>query len=193
MRPTLLGFRSVKEKTPSSYEYTSTYDGRTVSFSSPKGNSKRSSFSLERRFIAYDIISRRTGYRVGPGSYSPELYKEKIKGGSPYKDLHNNLKTDNNGYYMVGNSLQFEPGWLLTHKKKFQKVGNVDRDCTYLNTRAVKSSATTNNSLNLENELAGKAEKILPYTPRNPRQRSKKIKRVNKSMKINHLLRKRFN
>lgn len=193
MRPTLLGFRSVKEKTPPSYEYNSTYDGRTVSFASPKGNNKRSSFSLERRFIAYDIISRRTGYRVGPGSYSPELYKEKIKGGSPYKDFHNKLKTDNNGYYMVGNSLQFEPGWLLTHKKKFQKEGSVDRDCTYLNTKPVKSYPTTSNSLNLDRDLVGKNEKILPFTPRNPRPKNKKIKRVNRSMKINHLLRKRFN
>lgn len=193
MRPTLLGFRSVKEKTPPSYNYSSTYDGRSLAFSSPKGNSKRSSFSLERRFIAYDILSRRTGYRVGPGSYSPEVQKEKIKGGSPYKELHNQTKTENNGYYMVGNCLQFEPGWLLSSKKKLQKEGSLDRDCTYLAKRALKSAATTNNSINFEGEKKISTEKFLPFTPRSQKPRRRKVKKVNKSLKIENLLHRRFN
>ena len=105
MRPTLLEFRSVKEKTPSSYDAKGTYDGRFIFFRSPKGDSRRCSFSQERRFIAYDILAKRTGYRVGPGAYSPEAYKNHIKSGSPYKELHCKKKTDNNGYYMVGNCL----------------------------------------------------------------------------------------
>jgi len=193
MRPTLLGFRSTKEKTPPSYDYSSTYDGRSLFFSSPKGDSKRSSFSQERRFIAYDILSRRTGYRVGPGSYSPELKKEKIKGGSPYKELHNQTKTENNGYYMVGNCLQFEPGWLLSSKKKLQKEGSLDRDCTYLAKRALRSAATTNNSINFEGEKKSPARETLPFTPRSQKPRARKAKKVSKSSKFENLLNRRFN
>lgn len=59
MRPTLLEFRSTKEKTPPYYVYKNSYDGRIIDFKSPKGDCKRSSFSLERRFIAYDILAKK--------------------------------------------------------------------------------------------------------------------------------------
>ena len=201
MRPTLLGFRSTKEKTPSSYNTRSTYDGRSLCFSSPKGDIRRSSFSHERRFLAYDILARRTGYRVGPGTYSPDTFKDKIKSGSPYKELHLQQKTENNGYYMVGNCLEFEPAMLLGSKKKLQKEKTIAKDSTYAYNRTSRSAATTNNSLIVE---SGRIPEISKSPQASPRARLRnsvyskkkgntpKNKKLNGSMKIGHLLKKRF-
>lgn len=150
MRPTLLQFRSTKEKTPLSYDAKSTYDGRSLSFNSPKGDPKRRTFSCERRFIAYDILAKRTGYRVGPGSYSPELYKPKIRSGSPYRDLHNQKDTANNGYYMVGNTIEFDPTMMLSSKKKLQFEKNLKIDSTYIFNKLSKSAATTSHSITVD-------------------------------------------
>jgi hypothetical protein len=193
MRPTLLGFRSVKEKTPPSYDLRLTYDGRISNFALDKPIEKRGSFSHERRFVAYDINSKRTGFRVGPGSYYPEKRVDKIRGGSPYRELHSKQRTENNGYYMVGNCLEFEPSWMLSSKKALQRERSLNKDCTHLNSRAMRS-ATTTNSLNFEKDVKPEeAEKIIPFTPRVERFKSKKVKRVNKSMKIDTLIRRRFN
>ena len=193
MRPTLLGFRSTKEKTPPSYDQRQTYDGRISNFAREKPIEKRGSFSLERRFILYDTYSNRTGYRVGPGSYYPEKLKEKIRGGSPYRELHQKQKTENNGYYMVGNCLEFEPSWLLSSKKNLQVEKSLNKDCTYLNPRANRSITTTN-SLNFSNENPVRdTEKFTPFTPRAERIKTRKVRKANKSMKISSLLRRRFN
>ena len=152
MRPTLLQFRSSKEKTPLSYDARSTYDGRLLCFNSPKGDPKRRTFSCERRFIAYDILAKRTGYRVGPGSYSPELYKPKIRSGSPYRDLHCQKNTANNGYFMVGNTMEFEPALMLSSKKRFQKEKNIKMDATYFSNQMAKSAVTTSQSLGFDRD-----------------------------------------
>jgi hypothetical protein len=196
MRPTLLEFRSTKEKTPPYYVYKNSYDGRIIDFKSPKGDCKRSSFSLERRFIAYDILAKKTGYRVGPGAYSPENYKSRIISGSPYRENHCKRQTDNNGYFMVGNCLEFEPGLLPSSKKKLQKDQELNMDSTYLVNR-VSRSATTNLSLSMNHSLKvsseSPAKKFYPYTPRAKKQKPKKTKKANKSTKISSLLNKRFN
>ena len=177
MRPTLLEFRSTKEKTPFYYDNKSTYDGRSLSFCSPKGDSKKSSFTHERRFIAYDILAKRTGYRVGPGAYSPETYRDKIKSGSPYKEPHGQQKTENNGYYMVGNCLEFEPALLLSSRKKLQQDITVKQDTTYLAKRGSRSAATTNHSLNFDSLKISEDNvnvKTVPFTPKTKRIKSRR-------------------
>ena len=149
MRPTLLQFRSTKEKTPLSYDFKSTYDGRSVAFRSPKGDSKRSSFNCEKRFVAYDVLAKRTGYRVGPGSYSQELYRPRIRSGSPYRQYHLEKNTSNNGYFFVGDSLQFEPSMTLNTTKKNPDDNQVMKDTGYL---TFKSAKTTNTSLSADKQ-----------------------------------------
>ena len=183
MRPTLLQFRSSKEKTPWPYELKSTYDGRSLNFKSPKGDSKRRTFSCEKRFVAYDILARRTGYRVGPGSYSPELYKPKIRSGSPYREPHGQKNIANNGYFMVGDSMEFDPLLMLNSKKKFQNDKSIKLDSTYYNNQFIKSNATTNHSVDIEHS---------PYMEKNLGRRLKFEKNKNKNHKMQDLITKRF-
>ena len=199
MRPTLLGFRSVKEKTPLSYDARNTYDGRFVNFNSPKGNFKTRTFSCERRFIAYDILAKRTGYRVGPGSYSPELYQPIIRSGSPYKELHNSKNTANNGYYMVGSVIEFDPNLMLNSNKKLQKHKNIRLDSTYLNSRVSKSIETTNHSITANQSIVKDEDSFTTRIRFNKIQSqtgstSKKYKGFStRKGKIQEMLKKRFN
>jgi hypothetical protein len=120
MRPTLLHFRSPKERTPDCYNPTLTFDGRRVSFS-PVRIEKRTTFSNERRFIQYDTEARRTGYFVGPGSYMNDrgisLSKKRIKGTPVYKPLTALDSTLQDGYIMVGDQVVFD-STLKTSSKK---------------------------------------------------------------------------
>jgi len=116
MRPTLLHFRSPKERTPDCYNPTLTFDGRRVSFS-PVRIEKRTTFSNERRFIQYDTEARRTGYFVGPGSYMNGLSKKRIKGTPVYKPLSALDSTLQDGYIMVGDQVVFD-STLKTSSKK---------------------------------------------------------------------------
>lgn len=192
MRPTLLEFRSVKEKTPFSYHPRSTYDGRSICFSSPKGDRRKSSFSKERRFIAYDILAQRTGYRVGPGTYNLKN-AEKIKSGCPYKDYHLKQKTENNGYFMVGNTLEFEPALMLSSKKKLLQEKELMMDSTYISYR-VRSADTTNQSLTIEKKKKNGKEIIRSsqLSPRTKKKQKKRTKRANQSFDLENLIKKRF-
>lgn len=105
MRPTLLNFRSPKEKTPSYFDPKMTYDGRFLAFNSPKGSGKTSNFSNEKRFSWYKH-SQGGGFRVGPGSYTPmcsRYGKDRVICGSPYRDLHVTIENSNN--VMVGDQI----------------------------------------------------------------------------------------
>ena len=197
MRPTLLQFRSTKEKTPLSYDAKSTYDGRLLSFNSPKGDPKRRTFSCERRFIAYDILAKRTGYRVGPGSYSPELYKPKIRSGSPYRDLHCQKNTANNGYYMVGNTMEFEPALMLGSKKRFQKDKLIKMDATYISNKMSKSAVTTSHSINVDasrtqNDYYSTGKNNKTYREKKKQVSGRKSMTFNRGSKIQDLIKSRF-
>lgn len=188
MRPTMLHFRSSKEKTPLSYDAVNTYDGRSFNLSSPKGSTKLPNFSCEKRFIAYDILAKRTGFRVGPGSYSPELYRPKVRSGSPYKELHCQRNTKNNGYYMVGNCIEFDPNLMLKTSKDMQREKNLRLDTTYLAEKHSRS-ATTNKSVNFSlkstrEDIAFKKTKERSLSP-------KYGKKVN-CIKVHEALKRRF-
>ncbi|CAG9315229.1 unnamed protein product [Blepharisma stoltei] len=117
MRPTNLGFRSPKERTPEFYDPIVTFDGRSLSSSPGK---LRPSFSKSRRFAQYDDEAKKTGFRVGPGSYSQQqksIAAERIKGTPLYCKFHGNKDTSNNGYYMVGNHLVYDASFVLKARK----------------------------------------------------------------------------
>ena len=64
MRPTNLRFRSPKEKTPGPYVFSTSNRGTEIF--SPSGNL---SFFKGQRFTQYESEMKRTGPKVGPGSY----------------------------------------------------------------------------------------------------------------------------
>lgn len=104
MRPTLLGFRSPKERTPDPVLPLVTYDGRKLNFF-PRLNSI--SFSKEKRFKNYDVQAKNANTRVGPGSYSPNGEK-KITGGYLYRNIIGKKFLDDKGYFYVDNNLVFD-------------------------------------------------------------------------------------
>ncbi|CAG9326783.1 unnamed protein product [Blepharisma stoltei] len=112
MRPTDLKFRSPKEKTPEYYDVGVTITGNTL-FASP--SRLRPNFSKASRFPQYEINAKRTGYRVGPGSY--ELKQDITKKGPIYKKNHAEKDLSNNGYYYLGDQIVFEPSFVLKSKR----------------------------------------------------------------------------
>jgi hypothetical protein len=116
MRPTYLEFRSPKEKTPDAYNPAVTIYGKRLGFSP---NRLSGTFSQSKRFQQYEIDAKRTGFRIGPGSYeNPKLEIVKPKKGGPvYKAFHGSKDVSNNGYFYTGHSLVFEPSLVLKSKK----------------------------------------------------------------------------
>ena len=120
MRPTLLQFRSPKERTPDCYNPTLTYEGRRVSFSPVRINDTRTTFSNAKRFTDYDIDAKKTGYFVGPGSYKNDvsiLGRTRIKGTHVYKPISAMNSTVNDNYIMVGDQVVFDSFQVSGSKK----------------------------------------------------------------------------
>ena len=116
MRPTDLGFRNPKEKTPDPYYPQVTSNGKALGFSK---RNLHESFSLGRRFRQYEIDAKRTGYRLGPGSYENPIQLGKSKHGCPvYKGFHGGKDVTNNGYFYSGNLLMFDPAFVLKSRKE---------------------------------------------------------------------------
>lgn len=69
MRPTLLHFRSPKERTPDAYYPEITIDGDRLLKVSKR---PRSSFGTSQRFRQYEENSKRLGFMLGPGSYKDD-------------------------------------------------------------------------------------------------------------------------
>lgn len=121
MRPTLLQFRSPKERTPDGYYPTVSPEGRPVQFSSPKGDKRKSTFPTAKRFSQYDIDSKRTGFMVGPGTYKPDnlnIGNARMVKVCLYKPLHNNKDTTHNGYYMVGDNIIYDGRFKSWYEKR---------------------------------------------------------------------------
>lgn len=120
MRPTLLNFRSPKEKTPFYFDPKVTYDGRILSFSSPKGSGKTSSFSSEKRFKWYQSLQG-SNHHVGPGSYSPlcsRYGKIHIRSGSPYRKPYALVDDITSGHLMVGDQIVYDTDLLINNKNR---------------------------------------------------------------------------
>ena len=113
MRPTNLSFRSPKERTPDAYFPQVTADGRLLSFS-PRRD-RGCTIGHEQRFKEYSIHSKKTGYRVGPGSYDPSTESP-----TPCPLVYRPLSKDNtsNGYTMIGNHLVYDGYLISTQRRK---------------------------------------------------------------------------
>jgi len=128
MRPTDLGFRSPKERTPDAYAPQVTNQGKSLGFSN---KSHHSSFSTGKRFQQYEIDAKRTGHRLGPGCYQSARFEisNAKKGGPVYKAFHGGKDMSNNGYYYIGNQLVFDPAFVL--KSRRSSLVNADSYVEY--------------------------------------------------------------
>ena len=131
MRPTDLGFRNPKEKTPDAYVPLVTCHGKSLNYSK---NSNRGSFSQSKRFNQYDIDAKRTGYRIGPGSYESFLLQvgKSKRGGPVYKAFHGQKDVSNNGYFYIGNQLVFDTAFVL--KSRRSSLGDKNCNVEYFKT-----------------------------------------------------------
>ena len=118
MRPTSLQFRSPKERTAEYNIPVVTKEGIILLPVVSKQN--HPTFSKSKRFSQYDDFAKITGYRVGPGSYGVEqtsIAKSRIKGTHIYRGFHGQKDVTNNGYFLVGNQMMFDPSFVLKSRK----------------------------------------------------------------------------
>lgn len=108
MRPTALGFRSPKERTPAGYYPQVTFDGRALSVA-PKR--KQPALPQSRRFTQYEAEARKTGCRVGPGVYE-SVQQDRVLGTPVYREFHGNKDFTNNGHFFAGEHLVFEAAFV---------------------------------------------------------------------------------
>jgi hypothetical protein len=120
MRATDLQFRSPKEKTPDFLVTQVTFDGRFLPMIQRNQNQ---TFSKATRFRQYEINAKRT--RPGPGSYDLQTQK-RICGTPAYYSLHGNRDTSDNGFFFFGQSLVYEPSFVMKNVKRIkdQKKSN---------------------------------------------------------------------
>lgn len=154
MRATDLGFRSPKEKTAEFYSPTVTFDGRILPILHQNAHP---TFSRSRRFSQYELDARKTGAKAGPGAYNliQEPGQEWHISGTPlYKTLHGSVDTGNNGYIFVGNSLLYEPSFVINRK---QSLKEHSVDGIYFKESTRKSSSMKNSEgLYKESEIGDK-------------------------------------
>ena len=171
MRATDLNFRSPKERTA---EYTHplvTFDGRSLPL---VHTTQHPTFSKARRFSQYEYQSRKTGQRAGPGSYDLTHHpgdQWKIKGTPVYKSLHQSIDTSNNGFYFYGNSIVYEPSFVLkskASKKSSSNISSLNKDLT-LRSSSVKNSDPTMGTENKDN--TGRSESKDVEKPEESKQR----------------------
>ena len=118
MRPTQLHFRSPKEKTAEFNHPAVTKEGTILL--ATVCEKRHPTFAKSKRFSQYGECARTTGYRVGPGSYSPgksTIGKTRIRGGHLYKSFHGNKDVTNNGYIFVGQQMVFDNSFVLASRK----------------------------------------------------------------------------
>lgn len=116
MRPTLLDFRSPKERTPDFYNPDVTYDGRKISYSPERAGT----IPHSARFTQYRDAEIRTAIIVGPGSYTNDpdsISKSPGRAVFKYSRPHCSKQTGNNGYFMVGDHLVFDAN-LMSNRGK---------------------------------------------------------------------------
>ena len=147
MRPTELQFRSPKEKT-AEYNMPVVTNGGTILLPKVCEKKKHPTFSKSKRFSQYECHAKITGYRVGPGSYSPDnknIAKSRIRGGHVYRGFHGEKDVSNNGYLLIGNSMIFDPSFVLPSKKSPTHEVNsvVNPNKTFTNTTFHRISTTS--------------------------------------------------
>ena len=123
MRPTLLQFRSPKERTPDGYYPTVSPEGRPAQFSSPKGDTRRSTFPTAKRFQQYDVDSKRTGFMVGPATYKPDnlnIGNARMVKVCLYRLIMGTIWLEIISYMMAGSNLGMKNETPSTRKRKLR-------------------------------------------------------------------------
>lgn len=118
MRPTHLQFRSPKEKTAEYNVPVVTNGGSLLLAEICQQN--HPTFSKSKRFSHYDDIAKKTGYRVGPGSYTPTntaIGRARVKGTHVYRKFHGNKDVTNNGFFFVGHQMTYDNTFVLPSRK----------------------------------------------------------------------------
>lgn len=170
MRATDLNFRSPKEKTAEFNHPLVTFDGRSLPI---VHSSRHSTFSKARRFSQYDYQARKTGERAGPGAYDLTHRpgnQWKIKGSPVYKSLHHSIDTSNNGFYFYGNSIVYEPSFVLKHKgsERHRSGSSTNKDLT-LRSGSLKQTNPTTGTENKDNTGRSESKEIEKSAESNPR------------------------
>ena len=127
MRPTELQFRSPKEKTAEYNMPVVTKEGTVLL--PTVCQKKHPTFAKSKRFSQYNDHAKVTGYRVGPGSYCPDITsigRSRIKGGHLYKSFHGEKDVTNNGYILIGNSMMFDSS--LVHLQNIEEAYQISQD-----------------------------------------------------------------
>jgi hypothetical protein len=176
MRATDLQFRSPKEKTPEFLVTQVTFDGRLLPLLQRHPNQ---TFSKAKRFPQYEIMAKRT--RLGPGSYDLQAQK-RIAGTPAYYSLHGNRDTSDNGFFFFGQSLVYEPSFVLKNIKRLQN-GKKSQDAE----NTLKSTAD-NDETSLIDELRNRVStgspckrKYLSTSPYSDKLYRKKAEKLVKS------------
>ena len=118
MRPTYLQFRSPKEATPGPYNPTVTKRGKRLCY---ERLANKCTFGVSERFREYEILAKRSGCFVGPGTYAAntlDISKSSLVGGCVYRQFHDDLDVQDNGYFYVGNHLVYEPRMSMRSRQR---------------------------------------------------------------------------
>jgi hypothetical protein len=134
MRPTDLRYRSPKEKTAEYLLPKITNNGNLLL--EIVRTKKHPSLSQGRRFKNYDEEAKKTGFRVGPGSYEQNhlsLAKRNIRGGHVYKNYHRKSDMSNNGYIFIGDQIMFDATFMIPSFKNNRQDVTHTSDITDMN------------------------------------------------------------
>jgi hypothetical protein len=95
-------------------------------------------------------------------------------------------ETSNNGYYMVGDTMEFEPGLMLNGVKKRRTDQEIMMDTAYL---TCKSAKTASSSISAEKKQSEEWPQVRRFSVTRPKNKKKIKKRKN----VEDMIRRRFN
>jgi hypothetical protein len=110
MRPLHIGLKSPKERTPGPYTLLVTTEGAHFNILD-KPSSRSGTIGKSERFQEYVTLSRRTGRKIGPGSYVNDGSSTRRSPRCKVKIKPNYSPTGTAASYMVGNMLVFDQTW----------------------------------------------------------------------------------
>lgn len=155
MRPTLLQFRSPKERTPEFYNPDVTYDGRKISYTPDRSTT----IPHSARFPQYKEAETKTTIIVGPGAYENDpnsISKSPVRSILRYSRPHGGKQTGNNGYFMVGDQLVFDAN-LMPNRGQYHVTDpycKVD-ESSALSSRRTRASSRPSSMLMQRQEHTG--------------------------------------
>lgn len=165
MRPLHFGLKSPKEKTPGPYSLLVTNSGSPFNILD-KPSSRKGTLGKASRFGEYISLSKRTGAKVGPGTYRlAEVDQTRTSPRCKVKIKPNFSPSGTAASYMVGNLLVFDEIWsdlkgTLPSYKSRSKSSSRSSKQSRLKMKSV-SSGRSKMLLNLPTE---RTEKSISFT-----------------------------